>query len=635
MKRFGLKGLCLVLGILCLSLGFTAAAMADGDSWTVFLYLCGTDLESEEGAATENLEEILSVSLPESIRVVVQTGGTAQWAVEGIDPDSLQRWEVMADGLLLADSRPLASMGDAQTLGDFLRWGAENYPADHYMVVLWNHGGGAASGVAFDELYDGDSLSVSEVAGGLAAAGVSFDVIGFDACLMATLETAAAIAPYGRYLVASEETEPGGGWDYTAWLTALCQNPAQDGLALGVQICDSYMQKCEREQEGDLATLSVIDLTAIEPVLAAFDAMAAEMTGVTGDITTYREFVQGVRRTENYGGNNEAEGYSNMVDLGDLAVNTQSVLSDTALKVLDTLFDAVQYNVKGKSRSEANGLSVYYPLSVDADELTVYAADAATSGHYLRFMQAVAAGGWEAPAGTADDIPVVSSAVQAQDYGVDLYTWITDDGYFVLEIDGDMDSVLSVNFGIYYLDYDYNEYLFLGIDNDIDSDWDSGIFVDNFRGVWPTLNGFYCAPTLLAEEDDYNLYAIPILLNGEETSLRAAYIWDNDTDGHFEVYGTWAGIDGDTGMSARDLVPLRGGDEVTLLFDATNWDTGETYTYEMDNFTVNGDVVMREDDLTDGEYLYQYIVTDVFGREVYSNTVIMECDQGEIYLYEE
>ncbi|HPF86990.1 MAG TPA: clostripain-related cysteine peptidase [Candidatus Limiplasma sp.] len=635
MKRGSCKGLILALVLALLGAGWTAAAAAQDESWTVMLYLCGTDLESEQGAATENLDEILSVSLPDNIRFVVQTGGTSQWETRGIDPDQLQRWLVAEDGLQLADSRPLESMGDAQTLGEFLGWGAQSYPADHYMAVFWNHGGGAASGVAFDELFDDDSLSLTELTEGLAMAGVTFDVIGFDACLMATLETAAAVAPYGRYLIASEETEPGGGWDYAAWLKALCKNPEQDGLTLGTVICDTYMTKCAREDEGDLVTLSVTDLAAVEELLQAFDAMATEMTGVTGDITTYRQFVQGVRRAENYGGNNAQEGYTNMVDLGDMAINTQDVLSDTAMAVLDALFDAVKYNVKGTSRSEANGLSVYYPLSADNEELTTYASTAATSGNYLRFMQAVASSDWDVPAGTADDIPEASSAVQADDYAVELSTWITDDGYYALEIGGDMDSVLSVTFGIYYLDYDYDEYMFLGIDNDIDGDWDNGYFEDNFRGVWPAIEGCYCAPTLLAEEDDYNLYTIPILLNGEETSLRAAYIWDSDEDGHFEVYGTWDGIDADTGMSARDLLPLKDGDEVASLFDATNWDTGETTTYEMDSFTVNGDVEMREEELIDGEYLYQYIVTDVFGRETYSDTVIMEYDQGDIYLYEE
>lgn len=42
-----------------------------------------------------------------------------------------------------------------------------------------------------------------------------FAFIGFDACLMATVETANMLVPHADYMFASEETEPGYGWDYT------------------------------------------------------------------------------------------------------------------------------------------------------------------------------------------------------------------------------------------------------------------------------------------------------------------------------------------------------------------------------------------------------------------------------------
>ncbi len=608
------------------------ASSTGGDTWSVFLYMCGTDLESEGAAASQNLAEIMSVSPSDKVNFIIQTGGTAQWQTEGIDSESLQRWELSNDGLTPVDQQPLASMGDAQTLGDFLSWGVQSYPADKYMVVFWNHGGGSAAGVEFDELFDNDSLSLSEVSQGLEAAGAPFEIIGFDTCLMASLENAAAISPYGRYMVASEELEPGGGWDYAAWLQTMCDNPELDGLEIGKAICDSYMAKCAANEEDTMATLSVTDLSAIPDLAAKFDAMAGEMTGVTEDITSYQSFIQGVQRAENYGGNNDDEGYTNMVDLGDLAINTENVLSQTAEALLESLFNAVKYNVKGESRSEANGLSVYFPLASGEDELTAYATTAAISGNYLRFIEAVT--DWKVPEGEAANASEVSAPVQQDDYSVQLKTHITDDGYFALDITSGMESVASVTFSIYYMDYEYKEYMLLGVDNDITANWDTGSFEDNFRGVWPTINGNYCAPTLLAETDEYNLYTIPIMLNGEKTNLRAAYIWDTEEDGHFEIYGAWNGIDADTGMSAKDIIQLKDGDEVTLLFDAVNWDTGETTTYEMGSFVVSGAPVMEESELIDGEYLYQYIVTDVFGRVTYSNQAIMERKNGELFVSE-
>ena len=51
----------------------------------------------------------------------------------------------------------------------------------------------------------------------MARAGVKFDFVGFDACLMATYEMAAHMASYADYMVASEELEPGIGWNYQGW----------------------------------------------------------------------------------------------------------------------------------------------------------------------------------------------------------------------------------------------------------------------------------------------------------------------------------------------------------------------------------------------------------------------------------
>lgn len=616
----------LVIGNLC------AADNRSADSWSVFLYLCGTDLETEAGLATDNIMELLKVDLSPKVKFVMQTGGTEEWWNEVIDPDRLERWELIDQELYLVDEQPLASMGDPETLGDFLRWGVENYPADKYMVVFWNHGGGSVAGVEFDELFAMDSLSLDELAKGLAMAGVQFELIGFDTCLMGSLETAAAVAPYARYMVASEELEPGGGWDYWSWLQYISDHPEKDGLEVGKVICDSYYEKCKLCGDEAMATLSVIDLAVIPELLECFDAMAAEMMGVTGDLSSLRRFVQGVTRAENYGGNNEDEGFANMVDLGDLIRNTERVLPETSEEVLKALSSAVQYNVKGKSRAKANGLSVYFPLAVNYEELDAYAYQAATSMNYLRFLEALT--DWKASEELVAGVPPVEQAVQKDDYDVELESYIDEDGYFVLEITNGLEIVNSVQFSLYYMDYEYDEYMLLGYDNDIEADWENGVFIDNFRGVWPSINGLYCAPTLLAEEEDYSLYSIPILLNGKETNLRAAYIWESDDEGYFKIYGAWDGIDPETGMSAREIIKLKDGDEVTPLFEAVNWDTGEENIYELGSFIVDGAVVMEESELIDGDYLYQYKVIDIFGREFYSDEVIMECEDGEIYIYE-
>ena len=605
--------------------------------WTVLLYMCGTDLESQGGAATDNLLELENIQYNDEVNFIIETGGTAYWQNDLIDANYIQRYKSDQDGLTLLDEQELTSMGDPSTLSDFLSWGTENYPADKYMVLFWNHGGGSISGVEFDEVFDYDSLTLPELGEAFAAADQQFEVIGFDTCLMSTLENASTLEPYANYMVASEEYEPGGGWDYTGWTQYLMDNPNSDGVNLGREICDTYYNKCMLYGEEAMATLSVVDLQKIPDLVTAFDSMAGEMTEITSEITSLQNYVRGAIRAENFGGNTDEEGYTNMVDLGDLTINTKSVVSNTAETVLGSLFKAVIYEVHGSTRAHANGLSVFFPLAVSSEECDSY-AQIATSGNYLRFIDVVVSDWNISDTQTYVNPRIIlpeenAESVSEDEYSVDFNTYISEDGYYYLEMTQGMDSIQSVMFNFYYMDYDYGEYMMMGKDNDVIGDWDNGVFYDNFRGVWPALNGYYVVMNLIEEGDDYNLYSIPIMLNGEETNLRAAYIWTSDGNGYFEVYGCWGGLDGDTGMSDRDIIQLEDGDEITILMNGENWDTGDTIQYEIGSFVVDGPVVLEETDLFDGDYLYEYEVTDVFGNVYYSEPIIMEYADGQITEY--
>ena len=613
----------------------TAAATTAGagNTWSVFVYMCGSDLESggenpdAGGAATGNLQEMLSAGISDGVNVVVETGGAKSWQNEVVDASKLQRYVMSGENMTLVDSQPSASMGDPSTLSDFLKWGVANYPADKYMVVFWNHGAGAVGGAAFDELYDSDSLELNELKTGIADSGQSFELIGFDTCLMATLENAAALAPYGRYLVASEETEPGGGWDYAAWLGALSEDPSQDGLAMGKTICDSYYAKCQKSGEDKMATLSVTDLSAVDGLSAAFDSTAAEMRGTTSDITTMSAIESSAKRAESYGGNTDSEGYTNMVDLGDFVKKSSSVLTETSDALESALSAAVKYEVKGENRKSANGISVFYPLGATAETMDSY-AKVATSGNYLTYLSSLL-DGWDAPSTAAE--PSTEQTVSPDDYHVSFSTKVTDDSHYELDITSAPEAVESVMFNLYYFDEENNAYLCLGTDNNVNGDFDKGVFTDNFQAQWFTIDGNFCAPTVIGEEEGYTLFSIPVLLNGAETNIRARYVFtDDDGNGSFEVLGAYDGIDSN-GMSAKGMKQLKKGDTLEFIFSSIDTNTGETQRYTMGKETVGADgVTFAESDLVDGTYIYQYQISDVFGRTGYSDTVNMKYADNTI-----
>ena len=142
--------------------------------------------------------------------------------------DRLQRYLFDTDGLyLLEDVAGTNDMSNPEALCDFINFATENFPADRYQLVFWNHGGGTIGGFGVDEV-SGNTQTLYQIDQALTQAGVKFDYIGFDACLMATIETAFMLEKHADYLIASEESEPGYGWYYTDFITALSENPSME-----------------------------------------------------------------------------------------------------------------------------------------------------------------------------------------------------------------------------------------------------------------------------------------------------------------------------------------------------------------------------------------------------------------------
>ena len=291
------------------------ASEAEEGSWSIYWYLCGSDLESGGGFATYDLSELIEVELPENVNVVIETGGSSEWQNDVVDADQLQRWLYSSEGLELVDEQPSASMGEAETLADFLQFAKNNYPAEKTAVVFWNHGGGSVSGASFDELYGFDSLTLDEMYTAFASVWEPseeeqpLELVGFDTCLMATVDVAYTFSDLAHYLVASEETEPANGWYYSQWVGALADDPSMDGEELGRVICDAYYAGCEEVGTQDNTTLSLTDLTKVGPLLTAYDTFGSEaLAAACEDPGFFSQFGRVAAKSENYGGNTREQG---------------------------------------------------------------------------------------------------------------------------------------------------------------------------------------------------------------------------------------------------------------------------------------------------------------------------------------
>ena len=613
---------------------------ADG-SWAVYWYLCGSDLESEGGFATDDLGELLEVELPENVTVVIETGGAAEWWNETVDASVLQRYVYSSDGLALVDEQPSASMGDSETLADFLRFAKENYPADRTAVVFWNHGGGSVSGASFDELYDYDSLTLDEMYAAftevwepsLEAGQQPLELVGFDTCLMGTVDVAYTFCDLSRYLVASEETEPANGWYYSRWVGALADDPSMDGAALGRVICDAYYEGCQEAGTSDDATLSLTDLSRLESLMNAYERFGAEaLAAACDDPSFFTRFARVAAQSENYGGNTREQGYTNMVDLGHMARQSGDLLP-SAQDVLDALDDCVLYQVKGPYRGEATGLSCYYSYNGDVDDLAGYTGVGA--GEAFKYFYEYELTGRLAEDGAAylANMNIDASALQPVQSLTDT-SWedapltVNNDGCAVLTLGPEAEELLaSVNFSLYYADEESDALLMLGIDNDIVADWDNGVFTDNFRGVWGSIDGHIVYMELSYEGEDYNLYAVPVLLDGEAYYLQVVYDF---TEEAWSILGARQGID-DSGMAGKELRLLQEGDQLTTVWYVSSISGDDDFApYEIDTFTVTADTAFDEMALPDGQYFMMFEMRDAMDNCARSDVAVFTCEDGEI-----
>ncbi len=598
--------------------------MGESGTWSVYLYLCGSDLETKMGAAGKNLDEILAADIPDNVNVVIQTGGAKKWRSHNIPADGLNRWQVKDGKLSLLESLPNAGMGEEATFSDFLSYGVKNYPAEKMCAIVWDHGSGSIDGVANDENFGFDALTLPELDGALktVSEGMTdrFELFGFDACLMANIETASVLAPYARHLLASEEIEPSGGWDYGALLQAIAADRAITGGELGKVVCDGYYAKCEKGGKEASVTLSVTDLQKLPALSEAFEALAAEMEKRAAQPKGIQAIAQSVSNAQKFGGTSSDEGFSNLVDLRHFAENAVDLSGSGAL--ITALEQAVTYKVGGAQKSKSGGLSFYYPLQPDEQKLDVYIEQITPSESYQDYLEAV-----------YDNVP--DNPIEFADLGS-----AREDGSFGVRLDErSRNYILSVEFLLLELTHTVEsgknqrriDASWLGQDNDCFKDWDALDFHSNFRGIWLALNGCKLFVTPVESTQEYIIFTAPIILNVDHTNLRFAFVWDDGykNGGYYKILGAWNGIDPVTGMSDKEITELKPTDAIQAYYychsvtaDAEGNETAESS--EKLQTVPGGEYAVTEEPLEESDYAYQFVVTDIFGGKHYSYLAHME-----------
>lgn len=644
-------------------------APAETADWTVMVYLCGTDLESQGAMASINLMEIADTLPTDDVNVIIETGGTHQWQSEGyvgieIANDKLQRWSFGKEGYQLVEEQPLANMADDRTLAEFVRWSAASYPAEKYLLVMWDHGGGSNTGLIVDELHNMSVMSLEGMSKGLAASGVHLEALMLDTCLMASLETAQAVQPYANYLIAAEETVPGYGSAYDTWLQYLYDYPYVDGRQFGKVFCDYAQQKyaeIDNDYYNKTLTFSVIDLKKLDAVTAAFEAMFVEINGLLTDPEAFGRFTYLIQNTESFAA-------PEMLDLQDFAMRASryGLSIETVGAVIEAVSEAVVHNVKGLLHSYSHGISFWYKPNARQDELDHFARNCKNPS-YLAFLDAVNMG-WTAPNWVYEQMERLPD-ITRKDYIPTYDVMLTSDNHLQLNITNAKDAVARVDYRLLMAKDDMSaEWISLGLDDEMEADWEEGTFWDTFDGTWPMLGDAVCQIEMVNATSHYTLYNVPIGVPHDEKHpelgfdtgmLRVGYEYEkplttvfeamsepaaaepSDAEaaenanadtmeeaseedpfaGHYAIYGLWSEpiASANIQLASRDVVSL------DSLYDRSFYTMGTNYSpldgvegslEPLSSFTLTQDMIVEEKPLPSGKYAYQFVITDVFGNQI-------------------
>lgn len=407
----------------------------DADStWLVMIYADADDEILERDIVTD-INEAELVGSSEQVTIVAQVD-RFKGAYDGDgDWTTTKRFLISQDqDMETLGSEELADLGevnmaDGATLVDFVTWAAQTYPADNYVLILEDHGAGWPGGwndpdppveppqdTPLGQAF-GDMLYLNELDQALATiqaqTGIAqFEFVGFDACLMGQLEVFTTLAPYARYAVASEESEPALGWAYSAWLQALVDDPGMQTAQLVSTIVDSYISQDGRiindqarrtfvEESYQVSedpgpeliaehlvqniTLTAVDLSMLPPVLGALDELVTVLSQVD-----QRQIAKAARYAHAFDTVFDKEQPKPFIDLGHFTQLVKATVHDPAVsaaadQLLAAMGQAIVAEKHGPKQDGATGIAIHFPNSdLYQDPAAGYESYAITADRFAR-----------------------------------------------------------------------------------------------------------------------------------------------------------------------------------------------------------------------------------------------------------
>lgn len=354
--------LLLVLPTLVWIIPISPVAAQSSRKWTFMVYMdADNNLDS---AGVDDLCEMQNVGSSSDVAVVAlfdrwhEECGTNGSAILHIQPEGNNTlWGGWSEEYEL-------NMGDPQTLSWFINYTVEAFPAERYALILWDHGGNW-EGICWDWTSD-DFLTIEEVKGALLNSTVDrVDLLGFDACLMGSVEVAYTVALSGKVgvMVGSEDSVPWDGWPYNAILEGLVQSPSWAEHELSIDIIDQYVASYSKIGWAKVfTTMSAIDLTQMDIVVSYMDALTEEL--LIG-FSTYKDAITNAKNSADrhwFGAWHQGP-YIDLYNFIHQLGRTEDTLKAFTDPIIEAWSELVIYSkcCSGPHNRGGKGLTVYFP----------------------------------------------------------------------------------------------------------------------------------------------------------------------------------------------------------------------------------------------------------------------------------
>ncbi len=438
------------------ALSATASVASRLPYWTVMVYMAADNTLAVEGVI--NLLQMAAAGVNPEVQVVVQgefnpeafaeAGCTATCA----DRSNFDTFRYVMDGSMTSSPNGVfrgpttdigsVNMTDPGVLRSFVQWGEQVAPAARNVLVLWNHGGDDAGLIEDETSAPGAVMSLAGLQTALSGL-PTLDVLDFEMCLMAGYEPLSAVNGLASTVVASEEAQIVGGWDFTQFLKAMYTQPTASAVQMAGRLADAYAAGYADTPYSE--TVSAFNMAGFAAVDAAVNQFGAALGAApTAEVSAIASGAAVAQRYE----------YQFAVDIADMTDSVRAHVGDPgvdsaaaalrqavtapAFLIANHAVTGTGYNVSNVARSE--GLQIVMPAgsasalpSSGPFSLASYAA-AFPGRAWTSFLQA-----W---------VPLTNSLRSFTDVGANRTTlWLVWDSTFVrrgnvemllLEPDGDL-----------------------------------------------------------------------------------------------------------------------------------------------------------------------------------------------------